>query len=428
MRCYNLGFHSAIASSFVTRVVEKVSSVLSLFPYKYRQLAAPNATVRLLRIERKNGTISQDLIHIETNKLSETQYAALSYRWYYDNQDRDQRYKCQLHNGYLWITTNLNDFLLEFSANVANNTSEYIYIDALCINQASEVEKANQILLMRKIYSNAKKTIIWLGTALGDERLAQHHYGLYQRLYDNIEPEYRDFVYDAVVRCIYNHSYWERLWIVQECLLAGDTEIWCDRKSIFQWKDIDRLIQKLDVGDETYRVGWTPYEKKARNLFNTKRELYDTLHPQPHGSGPYIFGLSMRDTLRRFGGQKCLDKRDKVYGLLGIIEDHSIEVRYDAAWDIGKVIIQVMEQVWKEISEEVVEDADISTSSPLTDYNEFLRFALDECFRPSGEVERHVLSVSSFIPPAQPTHFTGTQRSRWSTTYRAARNSSPPYA
>ena len=160
MSCCNFGFHSATALRFVTRVVEKVSSVLLLFPYKYRQLAAPNATVRLLKTERKNGIISQDLIHIETNKLSETQYAALSYKWYYDSQDGDQKYKHQLRNGYLWITANLNNFLLDFSANVANNTLEYIYIDALCIDQASEVEKANQILLMQKTYSHAKKTII----------------------------------------------------------------------------------------------------------------------------------------------------------------------------------------------------------------------------------------------------------------------------
>ena len=37
-----------------------------------------------------------------------------------------------------------------------------IWVDAICINQGSNVEKSHQVALMRRIYSQAQKTLVWL--------------------------------------------------------------------------------------------------------------------------------------------------------------------------------------------------------------------------------------------------------------------------
>lgn len=49
-----------------------------------------------------------------------------------------------------------------------------LWVDALCINQGDDVEKATQVAQMASIYSKAWRTVIWLGkdTAAGDGRLA----------------------------------------------------------------------------------------------------------------------------------------------------------------------------------------------------------------------------------------------------------------
>jgi hypothetical protein len=42
-------------------------------------------------------------------------------------------------------------------------SNNYIWIDALCINQSDNVEKAIQVPLMGSIYTNARQVIVWLG-------------------------------------------------------------------------------------------------------------------------------------------------------------------------------------------------------------------------------------------------------------------------
>lgn len=50
--------------------------------------------------------------------------------------------------------------------------AEYIWADAVCINQNDLQEKETQIPLMKDIYELAVQTVIWLGPAEGDSDLA----------------------------------------------------------------------------------------------------------------------------------------------------------------------------------------------------------------------------------------------------------------
>jgi hypothetical protein len=70
-------------------------------------------------------------------------------------------------NGYLWITANLRDFLLEYRKRRAN---QFIWIDAICIDQGSSEDKDNQISLMRYYYDEASEVIVWLGKATDMEQ------------------------------------------------------------------------------------------------------------------------------------------------------------------------------------------------------------------------------------------------------------------
>lgn len=67
------------------------------------------------------------------------------------------------------IGQNLSDFLRGFSNDETSakipRLYHFIWIDAVCINQADPIEKAAQISLMGDIYSNASLVIAWLGNA-----------------------------------------------------------------------------------------------------------------------------------------------------------------------------------------------------------------------------------------------------------------------
>lgn len=41
--------------------------------------------------------------------------------------------------------------------------SQILWVDRLCINQADETERAQQVGMMSRIYSGAGSVIVWLG-------------------------------------------------------------------------------------------------------------------------------------------------------------------------------------------------------------------------------------------------------------------------
>jgi hypothetical protein len=60
------------------------------------------------------------------------------------------------------VTTNLYAALLH----LRNSSLErIIWIDAICIDQKNDEERAQQIQLMAKIYSQASRVLVWLGEA-----------------------------------------------------------------------------------------------------------------------------------------------------------------------------------------------------------------------------------------------------------------------
>jgi len=77
----------------------------------------------------------------------------------------------------LLITRNLFGCLRVLTSN------NYLWIDALCINQSDNVEREIQVPLMGSIYTNARHVIVWLGLEESDlEGFVWIHEVLYPRL------------------------------------------------------------------------------------------------------------------------------------------------------------------------------------------------------------------------------------------------------
>lgn len=144
------------------------------------------------------GSIVKPLYHIFSDKTSNVmealtgsdKYIALSYPWGDGKEQHPLRLStisCNLdptrkndsdreriimdhepdRNGYLMINTNLHDYLLEHRRRRLN---QFIWADAICINQASPEDKNNQIPLMRHYYEAAEVVNVWLGQATLTEK------------------------------------------------------------------------------------------------------------------------------------------------------------------------------------------------------------------------------------------------------------------
>jgi hypothetical protein len=84
-------------------------------------------------------------------------FHAISYVW--GTAPASLKVPCNGNGRSLLVTPTAYEML----ANFANFQRLWWWVDAVCIDQENEVEKAGQIPLMRQIYANALSVAVWLG-------------------------------------------------------------------------------------------------------------------------------------------------------------------------------------------------------------------------------------------------------------------------
>lgn len=90
------------------------------------------------------------------------QYSAVSYRWEFDLAERlIIKSSSSARASYVPISRSMQVMLKHFRK---CHKQQYLWVDAICLNQEDEMEKAVQVGLMGEIYSQAKKVHIWLGS------------------------------------------------------------------------------------------------------------------------------------------------------------------------------------------------------------------------------------------------------------------------
>jgi hypothetical protein len=87
---------------------------------------------------------------------SNPRFEALSYTW---GDKKNQKH----------IVLNGDTFLIRENIEAAlrrlryTNKLRILWVDAICVNQRDDIEKNEQVLLMRQIYESAERVCIWLG-------------------------------------------------------------------------------------------------------------------------------------------------------------------------------------------------------------------------------------------------------------------------
>jgi Heterokaryon incompatibility protein (HET) len=127
--------------------------------YPYAPLQT--SEIRLLKI-LATPELRFEVIHHNLDRNID--YAALSYRW-----GENPVFNRVIHLGdyEFRVTDNLHDALASLKnrqlQNDAQTKSQYIWIDQICIDQNDMQERSSQVPLMRRIYEQATKVIVWLG-------------------------------------------------------------------------------------------------------------------------------------------------------------------------------------------------------------------------------------------------------------------------
>jgi hypothetical protein len=165
---------------------------------------------------------------------------------------------------------------------------------------------------MRNVYEGARTTCLWLGeptiavmSLLQFERLKYFH-GLFP---------WSSPVSDTAVGLaeILDNAYWNRLWVVQEVVVSRNVQVRLGSVQV-PW---DRFVEMCEAAGQ-----------KTLNGYRTSHEVADRLSPS-----------SFSDYIKSFGTYLCSDLLDRVYGLLGLASDFTIEVDYNLS------ALQILERV-----------------------------------------------------------------------------------
>ncbi|KAI0205211.1 heterokaryon incompatibility protein-domain-containing protein [Astrocystis sublimbata] len=262
---------------------------------------------------------------------------ALSYEW----GDPNNTDEIIVNGERTTVTSNLKDTLQRICSwwrrwNYDGSIS--LWIDALCINQVDAVERSDQILKMRQIYTTAARVLIMTGPEVEDQRAASDLLGKIYRA--TLRPGYdvsesaKEFINEENFAAwkgvceIAGRSYWGRLWIIQEVLLANTAAWVCYGNEFCQFSafmsaaymliaNIVRTLGEFEAASEDESTNWIMNIEKVESLIQLSYFKQQGLD--------YPDLLTLLETGRR---AKQLDPRDKIYGVLGMIAD-SIRITPD---------------------------------------------------------------------------------------------------
>ena len=204
-------------------------------------------------------------------------YTCLSYVWGAEDRGR----WIVLNDELMWVRENLWHFLQE-ARRKPHIRKGWLWIDALCINQADNAERTHQVGQMGHIYHSAERMISWLGmNRVISEYLAQ-------------PPKYEGNaeIWDDFNLC----EYWKRAWITQEIVLA--------RQIVFMAGDVEQ--------DEKVLV-----ESRGDRCSATQAHL------TPRWCRRQAEGRSLLGLLDWHKDKQCSILRDRVFSLLALCNDAS---------------------------------------------------------------------------------------------------------
>jgi hypothetical protein len=289
---------------------------LSQKQFHHKALNLSRNEFRLLRIQHKKSHRSETIeCKIRTFKFGKRPFIALSYAW--GDLTCSQK-KIKINGLPFSVGPNLWEFL---KVALQTNITEWLWIDALCIDQSNIAERNHQVGLMDKIYEGAFKVIAWLGPEANGSDQIVDLIGSAVRL--NFDTSFRDFTKQRLSR---NHfflrPFWRRIWIIQELLLAEEVVFMCGRKTVGIWGMsiwIRRMKLELEL-DPTIFTSSTDVMTAMQCVFAISENRSRPVRRWRRREDIKPYNFRLRNSLEAFQLFESSDIRDRVYGLLSLVK------------------------------------------------------------------------------------------------------------
>lgn len=313
--------------------------------------------IRLLELVPRSLGDDDVEITLRTVSLSgNPRYHALSYVW------GDPSRSCSIiSDGHeLRITSNLKVALQHLRTHMEASVEALpLWVDAICINQSNLLERNEQVAMMGKIFSQACNVLIWLGEG------NQYSDELFDYLQDpnflsSLEearrtqsrgPTQQEIRASAIFDNVIDESpWWGRIWVLQEMVLAQQDPVVLCGTRCSSWDTMSNCRKWLsrplrDLNSQS----WIPDQERSGipspsfNPVMSHHWHWAGLRSDYRRRGP----LPLHDALLAVRDAEATDKRDFIYGLLGLMTQQDVDkVTIDYAKSPMFIYKSVMEHVW----------------------------------------------------------------------------------
>lgn len=270
-------------------------------------------------------------------------YIALSYSWGYGQG--------QASIGFTHTQRTLlvsEDVTKAIPAIGARRPDLWIWIDAICINQARASEKSDQVANMGHIYREAKEVGVWLGS---DPPEGEYDTDMQVEPMPASEGDVRalfrgDSVEAMRVPVLFRnaglgpgkirhllkspqYAWWNRLWVVQESASASELSVFVGSHAPISWRDFVSGFQYLCGMNSDYLGRVPPGLYVAMGEARDQIVALDYLRKEFRDRSK---GLELVDLLRVTSASEVSEVRDRIFALLPLatVQDRKgIPVRYD---------------------------------------------------------------------------------------------------
>lgn len=296
-------------------------------PLSVRHPIKETGEIRLIQLRKTAGLLDFALkvVKLEDKPV----YKAVSYEW----GAKDKGYQIQVDGNLKHVRKNLITFLLTLRDHDPNVNSYWLWIDQICIDHQLLDERSQQVAQMDVIYSGAEEVLCWLGSSQEPEEDAEAMRVILDESHGSSSKMFKINPGAA----LFEKPYWQRLWIVQEFLLAKKIVILFGSHRM----ELDVVRKFLDREKSIVMKPAIASLLKKRDAGSTKMDL------------KYAMGKYLR--------QECQDPRDKVYGLSGLLHPEQ-RVPIDYSKDKLAVFTDVLNVLLKIHFE-------TTSGSPFVNYN-----------------------------------------------------------
>ncbi|KAL8878535.1 MAG: hypothetical protein Q9198_003674 [Flavoplaca austrocitrina] len=312
--------------------------------YTYLPLHAED--IRILTVEPGpfGSNLYVRLSHVKLDINDPPSYEALSYAWGSYDLSHMIFVDTGLGEKGITVTENLHSALQHLRKTSSPRT---LWVDATCINQSNVKERSQQVARMADIYKSAAKVLIWIGTAADNSALAiKALETLASKIHvdwrlnaisaaseDHVESEWLDHSKPAPfedqtwvsIGQILDRSWFSRLWVWQEVSLAHNGAIVICGDSTMSWQNFCKAIASL-----LQRPKLTSIPNIGENI----SQSWQLCKPKT--------GLKLQNILQFSRNAKCSDQRDRIYGVLSLVEEPG---RLGMKPDYTKTTAQVFQDV-----------------------------------------------------------------------------------